>query len=678
MDLRIPGAAFAGLTEGEWTRVEIRYGGSREVLVNGVPAVGAALNFRAGEIGGDSEVPGTMYAAFFLVPGPSLPPGQSLPDGTFSIDEILLEESVPSYRANLGTALEWSRPGVMAEFKSKPVLEDLTVKTALESGARGNPFPDSGEAENFLGAASRSAAAITFLGVRLEGNLALRGSGGSDGENFAWDAGHGISRAWGPFSAKEQFSISPLDDFMDHAFALRFSSRFSASLESNLRYEEEKLQRRWTGSLGLKQGPKLPLEIFLDADARWTEAGEIRANYAEAWAHSWKSMIPDLGGGAEKRDAHGRFETHITTLPVGAELNLDALSEAAKKSGLTRSTAQERIGIPFAIADWKLLFSMERIFSRNLFYYGGDIQDDLTTYAEALGGSLPLMFSVPFYSLFADNQGGNMAAAMTKFSSADLIRDGSFTDRAALNINFPVQYGLPSLFLPRSFDAEIKRVLERKLDTQADTFYLGSGLGFSALNIFGAFGAVPLFKFYQTDEFSHGIRGGIGIPREGDLSWQIQDEQRWSFYGFGGAELSLENTFTANSLKPVDFLYLETSGYRLLESLILGWTVPSKNSLLGVLYIWFCNKVQNNENWPALVRLAESEYERLRRETLEVVFDRQGDVLKTTFILGHESIIRIMGRLNLSAFAKLNCAQNYDTRIFSFIATVGTSLTVHF
>jgi hypothetical protein len=673
LDLRIPGKAFAAnLQEGEWTRVEARYGDG-EVLVNGVPISGAVLNFEpngltALENSGEDATQGTLYAAvFFGAPAGSSQNTPALPDGSFSIDEILLENPVPSYRIAAGTALEYHYPGIITEFRGKPILENLTVKTALESAARGNPFPDSGEAETFMGASSRSAAGITVLGVRLEGNLTLKGSNGTAGENFSWGAGHGLSHSWGPLSVLENFSLSPADAFMDHVLALSLKSRFSALLESKLRYEEEKLERRWISSLGLAPGPELPLGIGLSADACWTEDGETMSlsNYAEAWAYSWEPMIPDSGDGADKRDAYVHFGTSLTTIPVGVELEASARSEAAGKNGLTRSTALGRIGMPVNIADWRLLFSIERVFRRTLFYYGGDIMDDSSAFTEALEDSLPLWYSIPFYALFADSQADTMSAAIDNSRSVAMIRDAGFTDRAALNIAFPVQYSLVSFFLPRSFEAEIKRVLERKLDTPADTLFLGSGLVFSSLNIFGAFGAAPLFRFYQSDEFGHTIRAGLGIPRVGDLSWNIQDEQHWSFYGFTGAELSLANTLTLGSPG-------------LLESLILSWTAPSKNSLLGVLYIWFCSKMRDNDTWPALARLAESEYERLRRESLEIVIDTRGEYPQTAFILGHESIIRIIGRLNLSVFAKLTCAQNYGTRIFSFIGTLGTSVTVHF
>jgi hypothetical protein len=71
-------------------------------------------------------------------------------------------------------------------------------------------------------------------------------------------------------------------------------------------------------------------------------------------------------------------------------------------------------------------------------------------------------------------------------------------------------------------------------------------------------------------------------------------------------------------------------------------------------------------------------YEQLRKETLELAFDHSGDYLSWTMILGHESIIRILGRFYFSVFAKLNCSHNENTRILSFIGSAGTTLNVSF
>jgi hypothetical protein len=72
------------------------------------------------------------------------------------------------------------------------------------------------------------------------------------------------------------------------------------------------------------------------------------------------------------------------------------------------------------------------------------------------------------------------------------------------------------------------------------------------------------------------------------------------------------------------------------------------------------------------------DYEQLRKETLELSFDNTGDYLTWSLIAGHESIIRILGRLTFSVFAKLNCTRNYQRDDLSFIATLGTTLHVTF
>jgi hypothetical protein len=132
-----------------------------------------------------------------------------------------------------------------------------------------------------------------------------------------------------------------------------------------------------------------------------------------------------------------------------------------------------------------------------------------------------------------------------------------------------------------------------------------------------------------------------------------------------GAELTLTNTFTEGN-----------SGW--LESFNLAWTVPTQKTLLGTLYGWLSGKIQNSTTWPALAALASSEHERLRKETLEMICDNSGEHYRFSMILGHESIIRILGRLYLSVFAKINCTQDKSDDALSFLGTIGTSLNISF
>jgi hypothetical protein len=198
--------------------------------------------------------------------------------------------------------------------------------------------------------------------------------------------------------------------------------------------------------------------------------------------------------------------------------------------------------------------------------------------------------------------------------------------------------------------------------------------------MFGAFGAAPLFRFYQSDEFSHSVDAALAMPRGERNSWKIQAEQAMRFHGFAGAELALSNTFTINSTS------YATAGNRWTESVLLEWIYPMQKSLLGALYSKFTGLARSQSSWLALAGLAEAEYEQIRKETLEFVFEHvpstqavsSEDYNRYSLILGHESSIRVFGRLNLSVFARINISEDSNTRILSFLGTVGTALNVSF
>ncbi|WP_010256662.1 hypothetical protein [Treponema primitia] len=671
LDVRIPGTALASLPGGEWTKVEVRYGaGERRVSVNGWEGSGSqyvqyrqdALRKNSGEQADGYGTSGqAAYMAAFLTPTGAA----TLQAGSFSIDELILEDAVSFYRTNAGGSAEWTQPGTLASYGNIPVLEDLSIRTALETGLRGEPFIP--ETDGFAGLESRSNGSIRFLGAQLEGDLTLAVS--TDDNN--WSAGHVVSRSWGPFSFRESFSDSPLDNAMLHGFGLDLATTLYTNMKSNITYEDEKLERQWQAALGINDSPAFPLGFSMGSSAKWTEnsIGRLLSNYGETWVQSWPDMVIDPGSGASKREAEALFKTNLATAPLGLELSLEGISNVTKATLITQSETRGRLEFPLSLGSYRLRFREERYFRRNLRYAGMDISDDLSKYTEALEDSLPLWYAIPLYALYDPDWGTGITRAQEKSDSADLFDAGIFTDRSAITLYLPEHFGLSSLFLPREIDAGITRTLEKKLDTPFDMLSYGTSLSFSSLNIFGALGTVPLFTFYQTDEFRHTLIAVVNVPKNESLSWRFQDELGLDFFGFSGAVLSLSNTITADTTG---------SSYGILDGFTLEWTVPAKKTLLGLLYDWYCGKVQNSPNWPALSRMAEMEYERLRQESLELVIDTTAEDPKLSVILGHESIIRILGRLSLSAFEKLNVTHDAGTDILSFIATIGTTLNISF
>jgi hypothetical protein len=151
-----------------------------------------------------------------------------------------------------------------------------------------------------------------------------------------------------------------------------------------------------------------------------------------------------------------------------------------------------------------------------------------------------------------------------------------------------------------------------------------------------------------------------------------------SFRGFAGAELAINNTFTVNSA------HSAVRGVRFTESLTASWTAPVEQSLLSLLYAQATGMLRRGGSW-FVGTIADAEYERLRVETLEVVFEHEpaarpgeGDYDRFSITAGHESVVRVTGRLNLSAFAKLSVSEDFRTKTVSFLGSVGTTLTLSF
>ncbi len=184
--------------------------------------------------------------------------------------------------------------------------------------------------------------------------------------------------------------------------------------------------------------------------------------------------------------------------------------------------------------------------------------------------------------------------------------------------------------------------------------------------MFGAFGYLPVFKFYKSDEFSHSAQAAVIFPRDEDVSWRVQSVLGMSFRGFEDGVFNFTNTLT-----------MRNKGLWL-ESAAAGWTVPVNKSLLGVFYNWIAVKTLKQESWLNLSSLLSSDYEHLRKESLELAFEQTEDNFRAMCSLGHEIIIRVLGRLNLSGFVKIRFNEETKTETITVDGLLGATLKVSF
>jgi len=692
----IPLADFKSLENGEWVRIDIQYQDGNPVIhLDGKPGSGPPPKYNSSALRafsqssaaggnmftGTDTVTDSMYAAFLIIPGIN-----PLPKGNMAFDEIILEDSVPSYRLNNGASLEWNHSGAILAIREKVLVSDFSFSSAIETGVQGNPFE--GRSDGSFGMNGRSQAGISVFGASISGNFSYSLSSYSGKyTDYFWSAGHSLSRTFGPFSISGYFNDAPSDRLMNHGLSFVLNTKVSGSLSGEAVQQDERLNRRWLAGAGGSPAEKIPLDFFINASMGISEkignSGHKLSNYALDWIKSFGYLIPDSGAGAEGRDLRGNLRLRLNTSPLGTELYFQGLSSFSSPGNISGSGSLLRLDFPLNFADSgiRMLFRNEREYRRDLFGTSRHFLHDAELWGENFALSLPLLFSIPLYSLFDPR----MDRKMHKFASlSSHSMDGDsfpelsrFSDRVEFSLQRAMNYGLSSLFVPNRFTFRLSRVLEQKLDIPSDTLGIGAVLGFSSINMFGAMGTAPLFKFYQGDEFNHSIETQISIPKTENVFWTLRANQALAFYGFSGAELSVDNALTINSSNR----YGENGRWS--DSLAVSWTSPMERTLLGNIYASFARMADRQSGWLTLSNLTKSEYELVRRESLEFVIEKSsdsyyGDYVRFSISLGHESIVRIFGKLNLSVFGKIALSEDTGSKILSFIGTVGTSLFISF
>jgi len=670
LDAVIPLSAF---TEGKWSKVNIRYQGDKKtVLVDGKTAQGSSVSYNQSAQMRDTSASRLSYIALLITPEN---PSAALYDGALFIDEIILEDPVLFYRMNAGAGLEYSKKGEIIKAGNVSVLSDFSLNTALESEAR---LEEESENPDFSGSmVSRSGAGISVFGARVKGNFAF--TAGED--TFQWNADHSISKSIGAFSVNEAFYVSAHENFAQHNFNMAFMSDFHARIEGDALYDFSKLRQKWNFGMGYKSKNELIPMFAINSEAAWTSAQEIESgyNYGQLWISSWEPLIPDSGSDAEARRTRSQFVVTQRTKPLGAAVTLEGITNFTSLNNVTRSENNVFLDIPVNLEKTNLNFRAGRSFKRHLYYASVDALDDGRMFLESLEDSTPFWKVLPFYSLFAKGLNDAMDESLLSSPSSGNDFYTFFSDYFNARITLPRSYNISSFLLPCGITFIIERALEQKMDTRTDKLNIGSGLLFSSINIFGAMGAMPFFKFYQTDEFSHALEGAFVVPlNEEEITWRFASVLNAGFRGFSGGVLNFVNNFNIRSERHSS---VSRNSNRLgfwTESLNALWEVPVKKSYLSSFYEWISASVAKQSSWAGLSGILNSNYEKLRRESLELVIDNSRDEPRWSIIAGHEDIIRILGRLNFIAFVKLRCSEEREYETFIFDALIGTELRISF
>jgi hypothetical protein len=657
LDAEIPLSAF---TANKWSKVTIRYQGDRKgVTVDGRKvSTNNPPSYKPKKALVDSQGVRTTYIAILINPEDTA----VLEDGAIYIDEIILEDSIMYYRMNAGSSVEFTKHGTIVSAGGIPILSDFSVSNAVESEGRAQ---SESEEQDFSGSlTNRSGMGISVLGAKVAGNFAFT----TAEDTFLWSADHSLEKTIGPFSVKETFYDSPRDNSAHHNFNMAFSSDFSAKFEADALYDYSRLWQKWNAGLGYTPKNEYIPSAVVNAQVLWTRnnADAEMGNYGNFWLETWETLVPDTGEDAAARKTQAQFILTQRTKPVGAIITLEGNTNSTGVNNVTQSANSVFLDIPVVFAKTSINFRMGRGLKRHLYYFGEDVKDDGKKFLESIEDFSHAWKVFPFYSLFTPKLETAVYQGLMDSPSAESAFYSSFNDHYSTRINLPSIYNPSAFILPNKITFQIERTLEQKMDTRTDKLNIGGNLAFYAINMFGSMGYKPVFKIYQTDEYSHSIDVSVYIPKYEDISYRIQSVLSAGFKGAGGGLLSFVNTYT-----------LRSQNYWL-ESFVSGWEVPIKKSMLGDFYKKTISATEKQNSWLKLTPFFKVQHEQLRKESLELVFDRQTDYMRWSIIAGHEEIVRIQGRLNFSTYIKLRGGEDKERETLIFDVILGTALRISF
>ncbi|HHU36549.1 MAG TPA: hypothetical protein GXZ47_04880, partial [Treponema sp.] len=156
--------------------------------------------------------------------------------------------------------------------------------------------------------------------------------------------------------------------------------------------------------------------------------------------------------------------------------------------------------------------------------------------------NMDYMFTIaPIYDLFASNMKEKIRDTNTHSSRL-------FLNRYSLSWFRMTSSGLKDLWIPLKIETAISRKTETSAaaDTAQDIWNTSIQAGFTALNIAGTYGIVPIFNWFEQDEFSQLYRWSSSWGT-GFFTWNMDTWHSILLFFSNGATVSLENAFHYDS-----------------------------------------------------------------------------------------------------------------------------------
>jgi hypothetical protein len=609
---------FTAQTQDAWALIEVDLDTDR-VLLNGVEPAGAFVSDDAGR--------GSLSRLEVVIPND--------PKGTLYLDELHLTEPRGEAGGAFALDAELNLPGVLLSVGEHPLVHDLRLKEAADFRSEG--FASLyGEPAQVTGFSSYSEADVGISVTDLRVDLLVAGDAESSPD---LSGGHRLLLPNVPFplSFTDAYSVreTAAGRSLYRANTLRLSipAAGTISLDSQADSGGGLLTQSW--DLDLKATNLTPVLPGASLSLRSSRDGYTPAEegYFASWVRDYRLLAPRDEGEPLERKTGLDLSVGVDTRPLSFELAAGASSRSfdfltSPETRSQESSLEAEIAFPWSPGseDGKRRLTLTPGYRRevrvvNTESSAGDFGADVKVCFDRLREQGYFFSQAPFVELYSER-----TQELFLTDAADL-QEAAYSCESTFALSRPFSSRLRDLWLPSYLELAVGRELELAGTADEDINTYSLDLRANALNLFGEYGAYPLFDFYRTDSYSAGLGvevrvdhdvwrpGGTAGLREASLLL----EHFLSLEGASGASLTLDNRFRAELAEADEnphALYSNTLG------LLYLWTrTPEKTVKLRFL------KPGSKPYWNHL-------------ESLEYEFNREEKVLSyhpLNLIIRHES-----------------------------------------
>ncbi len=465
-----------------------------------------------------------------------------LTSGTLYVDEVHFSNPLYSRGTNLEYTLDYSRPGeILTTGRGFPLLENFTLYNRVNYTSEDRDSLFSGQVNQVETQLSTGA---DIVKTRLQGDLDLK----HNADTTRYSLGHMVrlpsesSQLW--ISDSYSRSFYPGSDVMSRENVLHLSPVKLLIMEASAGSEgrDDQLVQKWAGTIGLSpyEGGSAGLDLTLYQTSGWESNSQ---NYLSDWAADFQYFIPQDEDLESREGASGITLSHkgevFSSNWSGNLAYLASQSYIWEQS----NTWNTDLSFPLEFSGNRGGWTFEPGYRRSLenFIYPDkyeNFRDDWNTLTRGLDPQFPLWHFIPVYEIFSPRGLDDFEKTLT------LTDDSTYTPEIYFSLSRMPGSRLSDLFTPSSVDISMDRTYRKDQDTLYREDHWDFQYVQSALNLFGSYGSLGYFSFYETDEWTSSLqyilsgREGV-IPDPEELIYQnyinLVTGENW--------EISLDNRY---------------------------------------------------------------------------------------------------------------------------------------